>query len=65
VTVPAPGGVLTRVAMGTGEISMFRRGPGGPVLFLHAAGGAGEWSPFHERLSRHFDLVAPTTRVSV
>jgi len=45
--------------MGTGEISLFRRGPGGPVLFLHAAGGAGEWSPFHGRLSRHFDLVAP------
>jgi hypothetical protein len=40
VTVPAPGPVPTRVAMGTGEISLFRRGPGWPVLFLHAAAQA-------------------------
>jgi pimeloyl-ACP methyl ester carboxylesterase len=59
VTAPTAGPTPTRLAMGSGEISLFRQGSGRPVLFLHAAGGAGEWSPFHEKLSQHVDLIAP------
>jgi pimeloyl-ACP methyl ester carboxylesterase len=42
-----------------GEASMFRQGTGDPVLWLHAGGGAGAWDPFLERLSQHFDVIAP------
>src|SRR5438309_1502150 len=38
--------------MGSGEISLFRHGSGRPVLFLHAAGGAGNWEPFHEPIAQ-------------
>lgn len=48
-----------RLAMGSGSISYFRAGEGRPALFLHAAGGAGEWGPFHQLVSEHVDLVAP------
>ncbi len=48
-----------RLEIGSGSISFFRAGEGRPVLFLHAAGGAGEWNPFHQRLSEQFDLIAP------
>src|SRR5262245_35134945 len=42
-----------------GTCSMFRQGSGRPVLVLHAAGGAGAWNPYLERLSAHFDVIAP------
>jgi pimeloyl-ACP methyl ester carboxylesterase len=42
-----------------GTVSMFRQGTGDPVLVLHAAGGAGLWNPYLERLSEHFDVIAP------
>ena len=42
-----------------GPVSMFRQGTGDPVLVLHAAGGAGMWNPYLERLSEHFDVIAP------
>ena len=29
------------------------------MLVLHAAGGAGMWNPYLERLSEHFDVIAP------
>ena len=39
---------------------LLRGGTGEPVLFLHAAGGAGEWHPFHELLAaRGFEVIAP------
>jgi pimeloyl-ACP methyl ester carboxylesterase len=59
VTVPAAGPTPTRLRMGSGEISLFRQGSGRPVLFLHAAGGAGHWEPFHERMAQSVDLIAP------
>jgi pimeloyl-ACP methyl ester carboxylesterase len=42
-----------------GSIQLFRRGTGSPLLFLHAAGGAGVWHEFLERLAGAFDVVAP------
>lgn len=48
-----------RLEIGSGAISYFRAGSGRPVLFLHAAGGAGEWGPHHQLISERFDLIAP------
>lgn len=45
--------------MGSGQINLFRQGSGRPVLVLHAAGGSGVWNPYLERLSEHFDVLAP------
>lgn len=42
-----------------GQVHLFRGGDGAPVLFLHAAGGAGRWHEFHELLSRRFEVFAP------
>jgi len=42
-----------------GRVHLLRGGKGAPVLFLHAAGGAGQWHPFHDLLSRGFEVFAP------
>jgi pimeloyl-ACP methyl ester carboxylesterase len=43
-----------------GRVHLLRGGTGEPVLFLHAAGGAGEWFPFHGLLaSAGFEVIAP------
>lgn len=42
-----------------GRAHLFRAGSGEPVLFLHAAGGAGTWPEFHARLAERFDVIAP------
>jgi pimeloyl-ACP methyl ester carboxylesterase len=42
-----------------GRVHLFRAGSGEPVLFLHAAGGAGTWLEFHALLAADFDVVAP------
>lgn len=44
---------------GAGRVHLFRAGSGEPVLFLHAAGGAGTWPEFCARLAGHFDVIAP------
>ena len=42
-----------------GRVHVLRSGDGPPLLFLHAAGGAGRWLEFHELLSKHFEVIAP------
>jgi pimeloyl-ACP methyl ester carboxylesterase len=43
-----------------GRVHMFRAGGGEPVLFLHAAGGAGTWLDFHRLLAEGgYDVIAP------
>ena len=44
---------------GAGRVHLFRAGAGEPVLFLHAAGGAGTWPEFCARLAERFDVIAP------
>jgi len=42
-----------------GRVHLWRGGDGPPLLFLHAAGGAGQWHEFHELLARRFEVYAP------
>jgi pimeloyl-ACP methyl ester carboxylesterase len=42
-----------------GRVHLLRGGAGEPLLFLHAAGGAGTWLEFHQLLARGFDVIAP------
>lgn len=40
-------------------IEMVTAGRGAPLLFLHGAGAAGRWLPFHERLAERFLVHLP------
>jgi pimeloyl-ACP methyl ester carboxylesterase len=42
-----------------GRVHVLRGGVGEPLLFLHAAGGAGQWLEFHELLAQRFEVIAP------
>jgi pimeloyl-ACP methyl ester carboxylesterase len=42
-----------------GRVHLFRAGAGEPLIFLHAAGGAGTWHEFHRLLAGSFDVIAP------
>ena len=48
------------VELAGGRAHLLRGGAGEPVLFLHAAGGAGVWHPFHQLLAEAgFTVLAP------
>lgn len=42
-----------------GQIAYRRHGEGRTTVFLHAAGGAGEWTAYHAALAAGRDLVVP------
>jgi pimeloyl-ACP methyl ester carboxylesterase len=42
-----------------GRVYVPRGGTGAPLLFLHAAGGAGQWLEFHRLLARRYEVYAP------
>jgi pimeloyl-ACP methyl ester carboxylesterase len=42
-----------------GRVHLLRGGAGEPVLFLHAAGGAGSWLDFHRLLALGYEVFAP------
>jgi pimeloyl-ACP methyl ester carboxylesterase len=41
-------------------IRLLTGGSGPPLLFLHGAGAAGRWLPFHERLAQRFTVSLPS-----
>jgi pimeloyl-ACP methyl ester carboxylesterase len=41
-------------------IRLLTDGSGPPLLFLHGAGAAGRWLPFHERLAQRFTVHLPS-----
>jgi pimeloyl-ACP methyl ester carboxylesterase len=55
--VSAP--VEEHLSLPGGRIHVLRGGAGAPVLFLHAAGGAGHWHEYHALLARRFEVFAP------
>ena len=42
-----------------GRVNVFRAGAGNPLLYLHPAGGAGIWYPYHDLLAEKFEVFAP------
>jgi pimeloyl-ACP methyl ester carboxylesterase len=42
-----------------GRVHLLHAGEGEPLLFLHAAGGAGRWNEFLELLAGRFEVFAP------
>jgi pimeloyl-ACP methyl ester carboxylesterase len=58
-TTPPVEGAAERLEARAGAIQILRGGDGPPLLFLHAAGGAGTWLPFHGLLARSFEVIAP------
>lgn len=41
------------------EVNLLRGGSGEPLLYLHGAGGGGQWMPFMEALAQNFEVIAP------
>jgi pimeloyl-ACP methyl ester carboxylesterase len=41
------------------NVSLLRAGSGESLLFLHGARGGGQWLPFMEALSQHFEVFVP------
>ncbi|HMI71310.1 MAG TPA: alpha/beta fold hydrolase, partial [Solirubrobacteraceae bacterium] len=58
-TTPPVEGAAERLEARAGSVQILRGGDGPPLLFLHAAGGAGTWLPFHGLLARRFEVIAP------
>jgi pimeloyl-ACP methyl ester carboxylesterase len=42
-----------------GRVHLLRAGAGEPLLFLHAAGGAGQWHEYLQLLAGRFEVFAP------
>lgn len=48
----------SEIAVRDYRIRLMRAGAGNPLLVLHGASGA-SWLPFMQKLSQHFDVIAP------
>lgn len=58
-TALPPGVTSERLEFEGGSVHLLRGGDGPPLLFLHGAGGAGLWNPFHGLLAEHASVFAP------
>jgi pimeloyl-ACP methyl ester carboxylesterase len=59
-TTALPEGVTSeRLEFEGGSINLLRGGEGPPLLYLHGAGGAGFWLPFHGLLAEYASVFAP------
>jgi pimeloyl-ACP methyl ester carboxylesterase len=47
------------IAVGTKSVRLLEGGTGAPLLYLHSAGGDGEWGEIHERLATTFRVLLP------
>jgi pimeloyl-ACP methyl ester carboxylesterase len=54
-----PGVTSEMIQYEGGAVHLLRGGEGPPLVFLHAAGGAGVWHPFHQLLSERYQVFAP------
>jgi pimeloyl-ACP methyl ester carboxylesterase len=59
VTATASTGTRHSIEVNGATISYLRGGAGAPLLFLHGAGGIGDWTPWMDKLSAHYDLIVP------
>lgn len=41
------------------QVELVRGGEGAPLLFLHSLIGETRWLPFHQKLAKGFDVIAP------
>ena len=48
------------IQVGETRTQVFKGGTGEPLLLLHGAGGNPGWMPYHEALSQHFTVYAPS-----
>jgi pimeloyl-ACP methyl ester carboxylesterase len=49
----------TRITVAGCAVRVMRGGGGAPLLYLHGASGAGEWSPMMARLAERYDVIVP------
>ena len=41
------------------RVDMLRAGEGPPLVYLHSVAAETRWLPFHQQLSRRFEVIAP------
>jgi pimeloyl-ACP methyl ester carboxylesterase len=59
VTATASIGAHATAEVNGASISYLRGGSGSPLLFLHGAGGAAQWTPWMAKLAASYDLIVP------
>jgi pimeloyl-ACP methyl ester carboxylesterase len=59
VTATASTDARRNVEVNGATISYLRGGSGEPLLFLHGAGGIGDWAPWMDTLAASYDLIVP------
>jgi hypothetical protein len=59
------GDQMNVVEIGGRRTQYLRGGSGAPLLYLHTGIGETNWMPFHQALSRNFDVIAPAHPASL